>query len=70
MALTHKYNEAQFAERTVDAANVRAAAAAAVARLTDIIANIDVYSTEQLKTALHDMAQYERALVKVVARSL
>lgn len=70
MALAHKYDASTFAARTADAADVRAAATAAVTRLNDIIANVDTYTNAQLKTALHDMAQYERALVKVVARSL
>lgn len=46
------------------------AASAAVTRLTEIVANIDTYTTAQLKAALHDMAQYERALIKIVARQV
>lgn len=70
MALTHKHDPAQFATRTADAADVRAAAQAAVTRLTAIIANVDTYTTAQLKTALQDVAQYERAIIKIVARTI
>lgn len=68
MALTHKYDPATFTARTTDAADVRAAAQAAMTRLSSIITNIDSYTTPQLKDALKDVAQYERALIKIVAR--
>ena len=68
MALTHKHDPAVFTARVNDRDAMIAAATNAVARLTEIVQNIDSYTTAQLKTALQDVAQYERALVKIVAR--
>ena len=68
--MAHVHQPADFTARTQDAADVRAAAAAAVTRLTAIIANVDTYTTAQLKEALKDIAQYERALIRIVARQV
>ena len=66
--MAHVHNPTTFAERVTDRDAMLAAATAAVTRLTEIITNIDTYTTAQLKAALQDVARYERALVKVVAR--
>jgi len=47
-----------------------AAAKNAVIRLNEIIANVDTATTAQLKTALKDVATYEKHLIKLVAWSL
>ena len=70
MALTHKHDPAVFTARVNDRDAMIAAATSAVARLTEIVANIDSYTTAQLKTALQDIAQYERSLIRIVARSV
>ena len=68
--MAHVHNPTTFAERVADRDAVVAAATAAVTRLTAIIANVDGYNTAQLKTALQDVATYERALIKIVARQV
>ena len=70
MALSHKHDPAVFTARVNDRDAMIAAATSAVARLTEIVANIDSYTTAQLKTALQDIAQYERSLIRIVARSV
>ena len=68
MALIHKHDPANFSVRIADRDELLTQAIAAVTRLTDIITNINSYNTAQLKTALEDVAKYERSLIKIVAR--
>ena len=64
--MAHKYDPTAYADRTATIA----AAKAAVTRLNQIIAGIDAATTAQIKTAIADMANYERHLIKLVAGSL
>lgn len=64
--MAHIYNPTEYSDRQA----TLAAAKNAVVRLNDIIANIDTYTTPQLKAALKDIATYERALIRIVAGSL
>ena len=68
--MAHVHDPVKFSERVADRDAMLAAAQAAVTRLNAIISNIDTYTTAQLKTALQDVATYERALIKIVARQV
>jgi hypothetical protein len=68
--MAHVHDPVKFSERVTDRDAILAAAQAAVTRLNAIIANIDGYNTAQLKTALQDVAQYERSLIRIVARQV
>ena len=64
--MAHIYNPTEHSDRLATIA----AAKTAVARLNDIIANVDTATTGQLKAALKDVATYEKHLIKLVAGSL
>lgn len=66
--MAHIFDNSDFAERIGSRDDLRTQAIAAVARLTDIITNAGAYTTAELRAALQDMAQYERALIRIVAR--
>lgn len=61
--MAHKYDPTKYADRQ---ATIQAAKAA-VANLNVIIANADTATTAQLRQGLKDMAQYEKALIRIVA---
>jgi len=54
--------------QNTDKASLLTQAATAVTRLNEIIAGVDGMTTAQLKTALKDIAKYERALIKRVVQ--
>ena len=64
--MAHKYDPTAYTDRTATIA----AAKTAVTRLNQIITNIDAATTAQIKTAISDMANYEKYLIKLVAGSL
>jgi len=64
--MAHIYNPTEHADRLA----VIAAAKNAVTRLNEIIATVDGANTAQLKTALKDIATYEKHLIKLVAGRL
>jgi hypothetical protein len=64
--MAHKFNPTDYADR----AATREAARNAVARLNQIISGIDAATTAQIKTAIKDMAGYDKHLIKLVVGSL